>query len=529
MSLLDTALAERDFSAVAKRPEQRTEQRTERRPVDPRPQDAPEPRRTEERRGAAEIRPDRDRRETTAIADDKSIREPATRKPDDEDGGGDTGPAAASAADDTAKTTAVKGKGTDEENTTDSMADSTADSDAAASAGDNTAGDDADAPEQTTGTAAQTSPNKTTPTAGLAAIAGDGAVTGTVSSLAATTANPPGIANGPPVPGPASQASAVAQAVRDALSADTDSAPPEVKAALLDVLRPGGIRVTTNGGDAITLRPLVDAGTVAAAGVDERFARFAPGGDNPFASNQGGSQPQTAAGNTPQPAVAGGQPQAVPFSSGLGLDKALPTTKADSGSLGSQPVLTSANSITGADVLAGSLTTGNSSAAGQNAAAQATARMPAPPPYASEAAAQVSVQIAKAIGQGVDRISIQLDPADLGRVDIKLDISKDGVVVARVTADRAETLDALQRDQRDLVKALQQAGLKTDSGSLSFDMRQDGGQAQADSRHEPGGLGVLPSSGNGPDNEMNEALAMVADRALGNGTAAADGRLDIRV
>ncbi len=522
MSLLDTALAERDFLAVAKRPEQRTE----RRPVDPRPQDAPEPRRTEERLGAAETRPDRDRRETTAAADKKSTREAAARKPDDEDGGGDTGPAAASAAADTAKTTAVKGKGTDEENTTDS----TADSDAAASAGDNSAGDDTDAPEQTTGTAAQASPNKTTPTTGLAAIADDGAVTGIGSSLAAATANLPGIANGQPVPGPASQASAVAQAVRDALSADTDSAPPEVKATLLDVLRPGGIRVTTNGGDAITLRPLVDAGTVAAAGVDERFARFAPGGgDNPFTNNQGGGQPQTAAGNTPQPAVAGGQPQAVPFSSDLGLDKALPTTKADSGSLGSQPVPTLANSITGTDALAGSLTTGNPSATGQNAAAQATARMPAPPPYASDAAAQVSVQIAKAIGQGVDRISIQLDPADLGRVDIKLDISKDGVVVARVTADRAETLDALQRDQRDLVKALQQAGLKTDSGSLSFDMRQDGGQAQADSHHEPGGLGVLPSSGNGPENEMNEALAMVADRALGNGTAAADGRLDIRV
>lgn len=87
---------------------------------------------------------------------------------------------------------------------------------------------------------------------------------------------------------------------------------------------------------------------------------------------------------------------------------------------------------------------------------------------------QVAVQIATAARNGVERISLQLDPAELGRIDVSLDIAEDGHVTARVTADRPETLDMLQRDSRGLEKALQDAGLKMGGDSLSFDLREQG-------------------------------------------------------
>ena len=43
----------------------------------------------------------------------------------------------------------------------------------------------------------------------------------------------------------------------------------------------------------------------------------------------------------------------------------------------------------------------------------------------------------------------------------------------------------LQRDSRALEKALQEAGLKTDQGSLSFDLRGGNGQQQGTEGREP--------------------------------------------
>ncbi len=89
-------------------------------------------------------------------------------------------------------------------------------------------------------------------------------------------------------------------------------------------------------------------------------------------------------------------------------------------------------------------------------------------------AEQVALRIRTALKQGVDRIIIQLKPASLGKIEIKLDVASDGRVAAVVTVDRPETLELLQRDARGLERALQEAGLRTDSGSLSFNLRGEG-------------------------------------------------------
>jgi flagellar hook-length control protein FliK len=89
---------------------------------------------------------------------------------------------------------------------------------------------------------------------------------------------------------------------------------------------------------------------------------------------------------------------------------------------------------------------------------------------------QVAVHLNRAVVEGEDRLRIQLRPAELGRIDVQLHIA-DGRVSAHITADNASTLDLLQKDARGLEKALQDAGLQTDSGSLSFNLRDEGRQA----------------------------------------------------
>lgn len=87
---------------------------------------------------------------------------------------------------------------------------------------------------------------------------------------------------------------------------------------------------------------------------------------------------------------------------------------------------------------------------------------------------QVAVHLERAVGDGHDRFQIQLSPPDLGRIDVRLEISSDGRVSAVFGVDRQQTLDLLQRDSRDLQRALQDSGLRADSGSLSFNLRGEG-------------------------------------------------------
>lgn len=100
-------------------------------------------------------------------------------------------------------------------------------------------------------------------------------------------------------------------------------------------------------------------------------------------------------------------------------------------------------------------------------------------PLPSAATEQVSVRLSKAVETGESKLRIQLRPHDLGRVEVKLDIGGDGRAKAMILAERPETLELLQRDSRTLERALQDAGLKTDPGSLSFDLQGRNGEDRA--------------------------------------------------
>ncbi|PZP85688.1 MAG: hypothetical protein DI582_05085 [Azospirillum brasilense] len=85
---------------------------------------------------------------------------------------------------------------------------------------------------------------------------------------------------------------------------------------------------------------------------------------------------------------------------------------------------------------------------------------------------QVQMALTTATRDGMDRITLQLEPADLGRVEIKMDIAADGRTQLSFVVDKAETLDALSRDARSLERSLQESGIKADAGSMQFNLRQ---------------------------------------------------------
>lgn len=84
----------------------------------------------------------------------------------------------------------------------------------------------------------------------------------------------------------------------------------------------------------------------------------------------------------------------------------------------------------------------------------------------------MAVEIAQRYQAGSNRFRIKLDPPELGRIDVRMDVSKDGRVSAHLTAEKPETLAALSRDAGALERALNANGLETDKNSLNFSLRQ---------------------------------------------------------
>ncbi len=99
------------------------------------------------------------------------------------------------------------------------------------------------------------------------------------------------------------------------------------------------------------------------------------------------------------------------------------------------------------------------------------------------------IEIGMQAVRGVKTFQIRLDPAELGRVDVKLEIKEDGEVKANLVVDRVETLAMLKRDANTLQQAFEQAGLRQSPDGLSFQLRgeQQGreGQRQNEEQGRP--------------------------------------------
>ena len=100
------------------------------------------------------------------------------------------------------------------------------------------------------------------------------------------------------------------------------------------------------------------------------------------------------------------------------------------------------------------------------------ATAPVPPQAQAQAPAVavplsgLAVEITAQAHAGRNHFEIRLDPPDLGRINVKLDVDHNGNVRTHLVVDRADTLDLLKRDASSLERALQQAGLKTSDHAL---------------------------------------------------------------
>ena len=119
---------------------------------------------------------------------------------------------------------------------------------------------------------------------------------------------------------------------------------------------------------------------------------------------------------------------------------------------------------------------------------------------AHPATQMVSMTIQRAVREGEETtIKLQLDPPELGRVEVKMSIDHDHTTKIVLTAEKAETHQMLQRDSQFLERAMSDAGLDA-QGNLSFELASDG-QAFEKGGSSDGSGGIASSGASGVDIE----------------------------
>jgi hypothetical protein len=201
-------------------------------------------------------------------------------------------------------------------------------------------------------------------------------------------------------------------------------------------------------------------------------------GAKPQTTQPSAPQPQTQAGTPPAPAQAGAsqpaQPQPAQVAQLASTDLDAKPAATDHKPDVDTPLAARATSdATPPPALSFGTDPGAAAHVKTATAAYEAARTATPILPASE---QVAMQIHRAIEDGVDKLTVELKPAELGRVSAEIQFHDDHRVHVVLSADRPATLDALRNDSRALERALQDAGLRADAGSLSFRFENGGGQ-----------------------------------------------------
>jgi hypothetical protein len=133
---------------------------------------------------------------------------------------------------------------------------------------------------------------------------------------------------------------------------------------------------------------------------------------------------------------------------------------------------------------------------------------------------QVKINVERAIKDGDSKITVQLKPATLGQVDINLQINDQGTAHILISVEKAETLELLQKDVKNLEKTLAEVGIKTDTSTLNFSLRDE-------RNHQQNGNKFYYTQFNNYDDhdDLYEPLAALN----GYGKSFGNGKLDIRV
>jgi flagellar hook-length control protein FliK len=134
----------------------------------------------------------------------------------------------------------------------------------------------------------------------------------------------------------------------------------------------------------------------------------------------------------------------------------------------------------------------------------------------------LALEIAASVKNGKSSFEIRLDPAELGRIDVRIDIDRSGQVTSHLTVEKPETLSMLQQDAPQLQRALDDAGLKTGSGGLQFSLRDQSSSGQNSGDQTGSNAQRLVVS------EDDTTPAAVAGRTYGRMLGSSSG-VDIRV
>jgi len=136
----------------------------------------------------------------------------------------------------------------------------------------------------------------------------------------------------------------------------------------------------------------------------------------------------------------------------------------------------------------------------------------------------IAMQMNKNIQKGISNFEIRLDPAELGRVNVKMEISTDGRLTAHMVVESAETLDLLRKDAQALEKALTDAGLDMDEEGMTFSLSEDNQQTASQEAEGDGNDASSSLSGQGTGAE-DDTLSTAPTYYFSNNTSGVDIRV----
>lgn len=276
---------------------------------------------------------------------------------------------------------------------------------------------------------------------------------------------------------PANQAAKTATATPAAETAQNIAAAAKVSTA-----KETGPAKTGAAPETVSPQPLAARAPMAN---DPRLQNQAANGKDASAQRGTGEEAKAAKAGTQTAAQSQGvlpqQNTAAPQSPQLGFSQAAPLFSAP----GSEGALTSPAGAEG--------TVGNASTAavsdGQARFAQLSNMQTGNVVTAPRMAAQVGDALIQAARNGNEKLTLQLFPEELGTVDITLEM-QNGRLKIVVAAERPETQQQLQQNQRDLERSLAEAGIDHGNADLSFAEWEGREQRRPDTPFERLSFGV---------------------------------------
>ena len=119
---------------------------------------------------------------------------------------------------------------------------------------------------------------------------------------------------------------------------------------------------------------------------------------------------------------------------------------------------------------------------------------------------------------GEKQFDINMHPAELGKIDVRISVDADGKAQAHLSAEHPQTLQLLQNDKATLERNLRDAGLDLSNNGLNFSLKgeQQSSTPTFNARSRALSIAAVQS----PDISSTSSSANIAP---------GDSRLDIRV